>query len=153
MGQPPLAQRPARPSIIGVLLLLSSILLASTLFPTVNIVALTIGLFTMIVIVSAATFLVLHIVRRTSAAPDTAAIRRVDRSERDTWRTPPLRALKPYVWTPSLRMGMIMLRGYLILSAVLLVIKAIQLSLRLTGVRTWPSCRLSRLPSGDPSTY
>jgi Mn2+/Fe2+ NRAMP family transporter len=113
--------------IIGVLLLLSSILLASTLFPKVNTVALTIGLSTTIVIGAAATFLVLHIMRRTRAAPETAAITRVDRSERDTWRMPPLRALKPYVWTPSLRMGMITLRGYLILSALLLLVKAIQL--------------------------
>ena len=113
--------------IIGVLLLLSSILLASTLFPKVNTVTLTIGLSTTIVTGAAATFLVLHIMRRASAAPDKAAIMQVDRSERDTWRMPPLRALKPYVWTPSLRMGMIMLRGYLILSALLLLMKAIQL--------------------------
>jgi len=113
--------------IIGVLLLLSSILLASTLFPTVNTVTLTIGLSTTIVIGAAATFLVLHIMRRTRAAADTGAVTRVDRSERDTWRMPPLRALKPYVWTPSLRMGMILLRGYLILSALLLLVKAIQL--------------------------
>jgi Mn2+/Fe2+ NRAMP family transporter len=113
--------------IIGVLLLLSSILLASTLFPKVNTVALTIGLSTTIVIGAAATFLVLHIMRRVSTAPDKAAVVKVDRSERDTWRMPPLRALKPYVWTPSLRMGMILLRGYLILSALLLLVKAIQL--------------------------
>ncbi len=113
--------------IIGTLLLLSSILLASTLFPTVNTVTLTIGRSTTIVIGAAATFLVLRIRRRISGAPDMAALRRVDRSERDTWRMPPVRTLKPYVWTPSLRMGMILLRGYLILSALLLLVKAIQL--------------------------
>jgi Mn2+/Fe2+ NRAMP family transporter len=113
--------------IIGVLLLLSSILLASTLFPTVNTVALTIGLSAALVIGSTATFLVLYTMHRSSATPKTVTVTPVDRSECDTWRMPPLRALKPYVWTPSLRLGMLLLRAYLILSALLLLVKAIQL--------------------------
>lgn len=113
--------------IIGVLLLLSSILLATTLFPAVNTVSLTIGLSAALVIGSAATFLVLYMRRRTSGASEGVAIASVDRSHRDTWRMPPLKVLKPYVWTPSLRLGMMLLRAYLILSALLLVVKAIQL--------------------------
>jgi len=113
--------------IIGTLLLLSSILMASTLFPTVNTLTLTIGLSTALVIGSAATFLVLYMMRRTSGASEMVAIAPVDSSQRDTWRMPPLKALKPYVWTPSLRLGMVLLRAYLILSALLLLVKAIQL--------------------------
>jgi len=93
----------------------------------VNTVALALGLSATLVIGSAATFLVLYTMRRTSGAPETAAIAPVDRSERDTWRMPPLKVLKPYVWTPSLRLGMMLLRAYLILSALLLLVKAIQL--------------------------
>ena len=52
----------------------------------------------------------------------------VDRSQRATWRMPPLATLPPYTWSPSLKLAMSLLRGYLILSALLLVIKAIQLS-------------------------
>ncbi|HWT47752.1 MAG TPA: manganese transporter, partial [Mycobacterium sp.] len=80
-----------------------------------------------LVIGSTTTFLVLYTMHRSSATPKTVAYTPVDRSERDTWRMPPLRALKPYVWTPSLRLGMLLLRAYLILSALLLLVKAIQL--------------------------
>ena len=44
-----------------------------------------------------------------------------------TWRMPPLTLLKPVKWSPGLRIGILALRFYLILSAVLLLVKAIQL--------------------------
>jgi hypothetical protein len=51
----------------------------------------------------------------------------VPREERDTWRMPPLTLLKPVIWSPGTKLGMIMLRGYLIVSVLLLIVKAIQL--------------------------
>ena len=41
-------------------------------------------------------------------------------------RMPPLATLKPVAWSPGLRLGMILLRGYLILSARLLLVKVIE---------------------------
>ena len=41
---------------------------------------------------------------------------------------PPLTLLEPVVWSPFTRLGMIALRGYLVLGALLLVVKAIQVS-------------------------
>ena len=41
---------------------------------------------------------------------------------------PPLATLAPYSWSPTLKLAMVLLRGYLILSALLLLVKAIQLS-------------------------
>jgi hypothetical protein len=40
---------------------------------------------------------------------------------------PPLALLKPVTWSPGTRVGMIALRGYLLISVVLLAIKAGQL--------------------------
>lgn len=51
----------------------------------------------------------------------------VPREERDTWRMPPLTLLKPVIWSPGIKLGMIMLRGYLVISVLLLIVKAIQL--------------------------
>ncbi len=45
-----------------------------------------------------------------------------------TWRMPPLALLQPVTWSAGTRLGMIALRGYLILGALLLIVKAIQLA-------------------------
>jgi Mn2+/Fe2+ NRAMP family transporter len=52
-------------------------------------------------------------------------------SDRDNWRMPPLALLKPVPWSAGTKLGMGMLRGYLVISVVLLIVKAIQLG---TGV-------------------
>jgi hypothetical protein len=104
----------------------SSTLLIATLFPTINTPVLVLVLAAILTVGSAAVLLVLRLttrMRRPAQRPPA-----VDRSHRTTWRTPPLATLAPYAWSPSLKLAMILLRGYLILSAVLLVIKAIQLS-------------------------
>jgi len=41
---------------------------------------------------------------------------------------PPLTLLAPIKWSAGTRLGMLALRGYLIIGALLLVVKAIQLS-------------------------
>ena len=48
-------------------------------------------------------------------------------AERTNWRMPPLALLKPVTWSPGTKLGMLMLRGYLVLSVLLLIVKAIQL--------------------------
>ena len=40
---------------------------------------------------------------------------------------PPLTLLQPVTWSTGTRLGMLALRGYLIIGAVLLIVKAIQL--------------------------
>ena len=47
--------------------------------------------------------------------------------DRGTWLMPPLTLLQPVTWSTGTRLGMLALRGYLIIGAVLLVVKAIQL--------------------------
>jgi hypothetical protein len=48
--------------------------------------------------------------------------------DRNTWRMPPLTLLEPVIWSPGTRLGMIALRSYLVVGALLLVVKAIQIS-------------------------
>jgi hypothetical protein len=48
-------------------------------------------------------------------------------AEKLAWRMPPLALLKPVKWSPGVRLAMLALRGYLILSAVLLLVKAVRL--------------------------
>jgi Mn2+/Fe2+ NRAMP family transporter len=48
-------------------------------------------------------------------------------AERLNWRMPPLALLKPVRWSAGTKLGMGMLRGYLVVSVVLLIVKAVQL--------------------------
>ena len=48
-------------------------------------------------------------------------------AERMTWRMPPLALLKPAEWSAGRKLAMLLLRGYLVISVILLVVKAIQL--------------------------
>jgi Natural resistance-associated macrophage protein len=113
--------------IVGTLLLLSGILMATTLFPDLNVVAVASFLALALVILAAAAGPVLRWMARRQPTPPAAKFpaRGVDRN---TWRMPPLALLEPVIWSPGTRLGMIALRGYLILGALLLVVKAIQVS-------------------------
>ena len=82
----------------------------------------------MVVLAAAATGTLKWLTRRrpTPSGPEPIARARaaVDRS---TWRMPPLTLLQPVTWSTGTRLGMLALRGYLIIGAVLLIVKAIQL--------------------------
>jgi len=47
--------------------------------------------------------------------------------EKMSWRMPPLALLKPVRWSAGTRVGVLALRAYLVLSAILLLVKAIRL--------------------------
>lgn len=113
--------------IVATLLLLSGILMATTLFPHIDVVAVA-GYLTlaMVALGLAAMPMLRWMARRQPAAPPRQLpARGVDRN---TWRMPPLTLLEPVIWSPGTRLGMIALRSYLVIGAVLLVLKAIQLS-------------------------
>ncbi|WP_322857932.1 NRAMP family divalent metal transporter [Mycobacterium shigaense] len=113
--------------IVGILLLLSGILMATTLFPHIDVVVVSGYLAVVLVVLGVAAVPVLRwMSRRQPAAPaPKVPAREVDRN---TWRMPPLTLLEPVVWSPGTRLGMIALRSYLVLGALLLVVKAIQVS-------------------------
>jgi Mn2+/Fe2+ NRAMP family transporter len=113
--------------IVGVLLLLSGILMATTLFGDLDVVEVTGYLALTLVILAAAAVLALRWLTRRRPAPPAAEPPRRP-VDRNTWRMPPLTLLEPVTWSPGTRLGMIALRAYLIIGALLLVVKAIQVS-------------------------
>ncbi|MGD1109007.1 MAG: NRAMP family divalent metal transporter [Mycobacterium sp.] len=111
--------------IVGTLLLLSGILMATTLFPKIDVVMVASYLAIALLVLTVAAVPVLRWTGRRQPAPPPPKLpaRGVDRN---TWRMPPLTLLEPVVWSAGTRLGMIALRGYLVLGALLLVVKAIQ---------------------------
>jgi hypothetical protein len=69
----------------------------------------------------------LRIMARRSGEPSLVPAATMGRLEKMSWRMPPLALLKPVKWSPGIRVGMLALRAYLVLSAVLLLVKAVQL--------------------------
>ncbi len=114
--------------IVSVLLLLSGILMATTLFPHIDVVAVAIRLTVALIILALAASLVLRWISRRH--PKTAAEQDLDRqlanANPSTWRMPPLTLLEPVKWSFGTKLGMLALRGYLVVGALLLVVKAIQ---------------------------
>ncbi len=112
-------------AIVAILLLLSGTLMTTTLFPRVNVKLVVLWLFAAFVVGAAAVGVALRILR--ARAGPAAAPPRIGREGRSSWRMPPLALLKPVTWSPGTRLGMMCLRGYLVVSVVLLAIKAAQI--------------------------
>jgi Mn2+/Fe2+ NRAMP family transporter len=111
--------------IIGVLIMLSGTLMATTLFPHVNAVQMTLWLSVALAVGVAAIAVALQVMKRRSGMPAVPPPK-VPREERSNWRMPPLALLKPVTWAPGTKVGMMCLRGYLLIAVVLLAIKAAQ---------------------------
>jgi NRAMP (natural resistance-associated macrophage protein)-like metal ion transporter len=109
--------------IVGVLVELSLILMASTMFPSVNVTHLFVylSLVFLVVLVAMGAFVLRN---RPGAAVEVA---KVSKERRSTWTMPPLALLERPVWSPGRKAGMLMLRGYLLVAVLLLIIKTVQL--------------------------
>ncbi len=117
--------------IIGVLVELSLVLVASTAFPHVNVTHLFIYL-------SAALAVALvaiggYVLLRPTPTPATAGVAGggeqapISKERRHAWAMPPLALLERPVWSPGRRAAMLLLRGYLVVAVALLVVKTVQL--------------------------
>jgi NRAMP (natural resistance-associated macrophage protein)-like metal ion transporter len=112
--------------IVAVLLVLSGTLMATTLFPDIDVTA----VFEWLAVALAGGGVVIALVVRTlgrRAGASRPARPVMSTRDKMTWRMPPLNLLKPVRWSPGLRVGILSLRAYLVLSALLLLVKAIQL--------------------------
>jgi Mn2+/Fe2+ NRAMP family transporter len=111
--------------ILGALVVLSGVLVVTTVFPHLQAGLVAVWLAGGLAASAAAAggWLQLRQQRR-PPAPRPAAI---PREERATWRMPPLALLKPVVWSPGTKLGMLVLRGYLVVSVLLLIVKATRL--------------------------
>lgn len=110
--------------ILGVLLLLSAVLVATTLLPSIDVGKLVVGLSALLLLVLVAMGIdALYDRRRpvSGAQPP-------NRTYRETWRMPPLAMLGRPVWSRGRLVAMWSLRGYLIVSVLLLVVRAVQIS-------------------------
>ncbi|WP_410051071.1 NRAMP family divalent metal transporter [Acidiferrimicrobium sp. IK] len=113
--------------IVGVLLVLSGTLMATTLFPSVNVTDVFVALAVALAAAGVVVVIGLRVVSRRSHQPILPPAPEVTEHEKLTWRMPPLTLLKPVKWSPALRVGILSLRGYLIAAVLLLIVKAIQL--------------------------
>ena len=113
--------------IIGVLLTLSGTLVVSTVFPSLNVIYVAGALAIALVLAGSGTGLWLERGQRTGRRPRPAPPPRMSEQERRNWRMPPLALLKPVQWSPGIKLGVLLLRGYLVVSVVLLAVKAVQL--------------------------
>ena len=111
--------------ILGALLVLSGVLVVTTVFPRLHAGAVAVWLAGGLAAgVLAAGIWLRASQARKGPAPRPAPVARADRS---SWRMPPLALLKPVTWSPGTKLGMLVLRGYLVISVLLLIVKAIQL--------------------------
>jgi Mn2+/Fe2+ NRAMP family transporter len=114
-------------AIIGVLLVLSGTLVVSTLFSSVNAsqVAVWIAIGLVALAAAAGAWFWLTRNRRPPAQPHPRAT--MSEAERLNWRMPPLALLKPAEWSTGRKVALLTLRGYLVISVLLLIVKAVQL--------------------------
>ena len=110
--------------IIGVLVELSLILVASTAFPSIDVTQLFLYLSAALVVSLAGGGLYVW-----RARPSEAAVAPFEeaREKRATWTMPPLALLERPVWSPGRRAAMLLLRGYLVVAVLLLLVKTVQL--------------------------
>ena len=109
--------------IIGVLLVLSATLMATTLFTHLNVLVVAVSLFVALGLVGVGLGTWLAISARRHPHPRAAVM---DRAQKENWRMPPLALLKPVTWSPVTRIGMWSLRIYLVAAVLMLVVKAVQ---------------------------
>jgi NRAMP (natural resistance-associated macrophage protein)-like metal ion transporter len=107
--------------IVGVLVMLSLILAALTLFPSIDSGRLVAVLGGVLLVGLAALGGLTH--RRSAPATATGA-----RMDKQTWRMPPLATLPRPVWSPATKGAMLVLQAYLGIAVLLLVVKVVQLA-------------------------
>ena len=108
-------------AIVGVLVILSAILTATVLFPTVNVTLLTEVLFGALL---AGLAVAASYIRRGCTRALPAAVR--DPIPKEQWTMPPLELLERPAWSRVRTVGMYTLRGYLVVAVLMLVVKAIE---------------------------
>jgi hypothetical protein len=111
--------------IIGTLLVMSLVLVATTVFPNINVGILCIVLGGALLLSLAVGIGFLGLRRRAlPVGQDRAA---ASRDHRESWRMPPLALLGRPSWSRGRLVGMWALRGYLVIAVLLLFVKAVQL--------------------------
>jgi hypothetical protein len=113
--------------IIAVLVLLSLILMATTVFPTIDVTQLALigGGVVAVVMIAFGLVVFAPVRRRRQPSPAPAAAQSVPREE---WTMAPLALLSRPRWSLGRRVAMLSMSAYLWLAVILLVVKAVQLA-------------------------
>ena len=113
--------------IIGVLLVLSGTLVIDTLFSGLNAARTALWLAAALVLgaLIAGAWIRLTRSRRPARPPHPRAT--MTEAERMSWRMPPLALLKPVQWSTGTKLAILVLRAYLVISVLLLIVKAVQI--------------------------
>jgi Mn2+/Fe2+ NRAMP family transporter len=114
--------------IVGLLVVLSLILAATTLFTFTDAQTnlLTVSLFVLLAVTLVTMGVVTFVQRlRKRRDPERTALLAMDKH---TWQMPPLEELAKPVWSLTRKVGMLMLRAYLAIAVILLIVKIVQLA-------------------------
>lgn len=113
--------------IVAVLVSLSLILMATTMFPTINLGVLSLVLGSTMVagLMAMGLFAWRRSIRGRRSGLMTANSK-PSKEDRDNWTMPPLALLHRPEWSQGRKIGMYLLRGYLLVAVILLVVKTIQ---------------------------
>jgi hypothetical protein len=117
-------------AIVGLLVVLSLILAATTLFPALNDGANAVTLAEVLGIVLIAGLVVMGVValvQRARKGPD-AELVALYQMDKASWQMPPLAELTRPAWSLSRKIGMFTLRAYLLIAVILLVVKTVQIA-------------------------
>jgi len=113
--------------IISVLLVLSGTLVITTLFSGLNAGQVALSLLAAEVVAGAVIAGRLRLTRSRRPSPAPHPARSMSPAERLNWRMPPLALLEPVQWSTGTKVAVLALRGYLVVSVLLLIVKAVQL--------------------------
>ena len=109
--------------IVSVLLELSLVLVVTTVLPSLDVT----GLLVVLSIALVVALLAMGTWLWRSHPPRPAAVP-LSARERESWRMPPLALLNRPVWSPGRKVAILSMQAYLVLTVILLVVKAVQLA-------------------------
>jgi Mn2+/Fe2+ NRAMP family transporter len=113
--------------IIGVLLVLSGTLVVDTLFSSLNAAQTAIWIAICLVAVGLGAAGWFRLTRSRRPPPPPHPRSTMTAEERENWRMPPLALLKPAEWSTGRKVALLTLRGYLVISVLLLIVKAVEI--------------------------
>ena len=110
--------------IVSILIMMSLVLMATTVFPKIDVNHLVIVLAIVLVVVYMVGGIFFLLTRRNKKIRDVTS-----HEQRSTWRMPSLNLLERPKWSRGRLAAMYALRGYLVIAVILLLVKAVQLGL------------------------